>query len=160
MKVFTFICVHVWETNTCARVNLYDMSKYKFCWSWSVSQFSTCMSLLRHGCQRNNFWNFQTDSQMYSFSDQMNWQFVQILMDSKFHSKLCVLDTNDVKQKTSLFSVQGNLLGVVSRILLFCFTSSVSGTQNKCPNSHDNHPPHQFITWIYHEFKVQNGLIL
>ena len=43
---------------------------------------------------------------MYTFPDQMNWQFVQILMDSKFQSKLRVLDTNDVKQKTSLFSVQ------------------------------------------------------
>ena len=28
-------------------------------------------------------------------------------MDSKFQSKLSVLDTDDVKQKTSLFSVQG-----------------------------------------------------
>ena len=160
MKVFAFICVHVWETNTHARVNLYDMSKYKLCWSWSVSQFSTCLSLLRHGCQRNSFWNSQTDSQMYTFSDQIYWQFVQILMDSKFHSKLCVLDTNDVKQKTSLFLFRENLLGIVSRILLFCFTSSVSGTQNKCPNSHHNHPLHQFITWIYHQCKAQNGLIL
>ena len=82
MKVFAFICVHVWETNTHARVNLYDMSKYELCWSWSVSQFSTCLSLLRHGCQRNSFWNSQTDSQMYTFPDQMNWQFVQILVDS------------------------------------------------------------------------------
>ena len=55
MKVFTFICVHAWETNTRARVNLYDMSTYKLCWSWSVSQLSTCMSLLRHGGQRNSF---------------------------------------------------------------------------------------------------------
>ena len=64
-------------------------------WSWSVSQFSTCMSLLRHG-----FWNSKTDSQMYTFPDQMNWQFVQILMDSKFHSKLRVLDTDYVKQNS------------------------------------------------------------
>ena len=55
-------------------------------------------------CQRNSFWNSQTDSQMCTFPDQMNWQFVQILMDSKFHSKLRVLDPDDVK--TSLFSVQ------------------------------------------------------
>ena len=53
------------------------------------------------------FLNSQTGSQMYTFPDQMNWQFVQILMDSKFQSKLRVLDTDDVKQKTSLFSVQG-----------------------------------------------------
>ena len=87
MKVFAFICVHVWETHTHARVNLYYMSKYKLCWSWSVSQFSTCLSLLRHGCQRNSFWNSQTDSQMYTFPDQMNWQFVQILVDSKIPLK-------------------------------------------------------------------------
>ena len=71
------------------------MSTYKSCWSWSVSQFSTCMSLLRHG-----FRNSKTDSQMYTFPDQMNWQFVQILMDSKFHSKLRVLDTDYVKQNS------------------------------------------------------------
>ena len=100
MKVFTFICVYAGEANTHARVNLYEMSTYKSCWSWSVSQFSTCMSLLRHGCQRNSFWNSQTDNQMYTFSDQMNWQFVQILMDSKFHSKLRVLDTDYVKQNS------------------------------------------------------------
>ena len=100
MKVFTFICVHAGETNTHARVNLYEMSTYQSCWSWSVSQFSTCMSLLR---QRNS--NSQTDSQMYTFPDRMNWQFVQILMDSKFHSRLRVLDTDGVKQKTSEFFV-------------------------------------------------------
>ena len=78
MKVFTFISVYAGETNTHARVNLYEMSTYKSCWSWSVSQFSTCMSLLRHGCQRNSFW--KSDSQMYTIPDQMNWQFVQILI--------------------------------------------------------------------------------
>ena len=62
-----------------------------------------------------------TDRQMHTFPDQMNWQFVQILMYSKFHSKFLVLDTDDVKQKTSLFCI-------VSRLLFFCFTSSVSGT--------------------------------
>ena len=53
------------------------------------------------------FLNSQTDSQIYTFPDQMIQQFVQILIDSKFQSKLRVLDTDDVKQKTSLFSVQG-----------------------------------------------------
>ena len=38
----------------------------------SVFQFSTCMSLLRHGCHRHSFMNSQTDSQMYTFPDQMN----------------------------------------------------------------------------------------
>ena len=43
--------------------------------------------------------------------------------------------------------------------LFFCFMSSVSGTQNKCPNSHHSHPVHLFNTWIYRECKVQNGWI-
>ena len=95
-----FVYMHAWETNTHARVNLYEMSTCKSCWSWSVSQFSICMSLLRLGFQGNSFWNSKTDSQMYTFTDQMNWQFVQILMDSKFHSKLRVLDTGDLKQNS------------------------------------------------------------
>ena len=146
MKVFTFICVYAGEANTHARVNLYEMSTYKSCWSWSVSQFSTCMSLLRHGCQRNSFWNSQTDNQMYTFSDQMNWQFVQILMDSKFHSKLCVLDTNDVKQKTSLFSVQG-------KSAWYCFKAVVLLFYVICVR-------YPSTTWIDRECKAQNGLIL
>ena len=111
MKVFMVLRIHAWETNTHARVNLYEVSIYKSCWRWSVSQFSTCMRLLRHGCQRHSFGNSQADGQMYihvhfpwpHWSELMNWQFVQI-MASKFRSKLCVLETDDVKQKTSLFS--------------------------------------------------------
>ena len=34
------------------------MSTYKSCWRWSDSQFSTCMNLLRHGCQRNSLYTF------------------------------------------------------------------------------------------------------
>ena len=37
---------------------------------------------------------------------------------------LRVLDISDVKQKTYLFSV---------RFMVFCFTSSVTGTRSKCP---------------------------
>ena len=107
------------------------------------------------------FLNSQTGSQMYTFPDQMNWQFVQILMDSKFQSKLRVLDTDDVKQKTSLFSVQGKSAWYVFVFLFLCFMSSVSGTQNKCLNSHHSHPVHLFNTWIwiYRECKVQNWWI-
>ena len=94
------------------------MSTYKSCWRWSVSQFSICMSLMRHGGQRYSFGNSQADSQMYTFPDQFNWQFVQIIMDSKFQSKLCVLDTDDVKRKTSLFSVQGK--SVWYCFMVFC----------------------------------------
>ena len=39
-------------------------------------------------------------------------------MDAKFQSKLRVLDTDDVKQKTSLFSVQGKSAWYV--FLIFC----------------------------------------
>ena len=74
-----------------------------------------------HGCQRNRFLNSQTDRQLYTFPDQLNWQFDQILMDSKFHSKLRVLDTDDVKQKTSLFSVQGKSAWYCFKAVAFLF---------------------------------------
>ena len=103
------------------------------------------------------FLNSQTGSQMYTFPDQMNWQFVQILMDSKFQSKLRVLDTDHVKQKTSLFSVQGKSAWYVFMVCSFvlyvicaCYT---------CPNSHHSQPVHLVNTWISRECKVQNGWI-
>ena len=82
-------------------------------------------------------------------------------MDSKFHSKLRVLDTDDVKQETSLFSVQGKSAWYCFKaVVLLFYISSVSGTKNKCPNSHHNHPLHPFIAQIYREYKAQNRLIL
>ena len=164
MYVFIVICVHAWETNTHARVNLYEMSTYKSCWRWSVFQFSTCMSLLRHGCQRHSSLNFQTKSRMYTFPwPKMNWQFVKIFLDSKFQSRLRVLDTEDVKKKTSLFFVQGKSAWYCFKgfVLLF-YVIYQSGIQNKCPKSHHSHPRplHLFIKWIYREGKVENGLIL
>ena len=97
---------------------------------------------------------------MYTFPDQMNWQFVQVLMVPNSHSKLRVLDTDDVKQKTSLFSVQGKsawycFKGAVSRLLFFCFTSS------QCPVHKINTPTpittilashllHEFIVNVKH----------
>ena len=164
LKEFTVICVHVhaWQTNTHPRVNLFEMSTYNSCWSWSVSQLSTCMNLLRNGFQRNSWWNSQTDSQMHTFRDQINWNQLKFNWNQLKSLEIksieincpdingfqipvktsCTEDTDDVKQKTSLFSYQGKS----SWLLFFCFTSSVSNTQNKCPDSY--------------ECKVQNGLIL
>ena len=76
----------------------------------------------------------------------------------------CILNFVYWTQMTSskrlvCFLFRENLLGFVSR-LLFCFTSSVSSTQNKCPKCHHNHPRHPFFRWIYRECKAQNGLIL
>ena len=73
-------------------------------------------------------------------------QFVQILMDSKSQSKLGVLDIDDVKQKTSLFSVQGKSACFRGFFVLFFYMSSTSVTQNIFPNSHHNHPVHLFNT--------------
>ena len=46
-------------------------------------------------------------------------------MDSRFQSKLCVLDTDDVKEKTSLFSVKGKsvwycFMGFVLLFYIIC----------------------------------------
>ena len=53
------------------------------------------------------------DSQMYTFPVQMNWQFVQILMDPN-SSVNFVCWTQTVKKKTSCFLFRENLLGMVS----------------------------------------------
>ena len=162
MRVFALVVVHNPEMPTPGNlnsgdsflhwVNLYEMSTYRSCWSWSVSQFSTCMTLLIHGCQRNSFWKCQTDSQMYTFPDQMNWQFVQILMGSKIPLKVRVLDTDDLKQKTSLFSVQGKSAWYCFKaVVLFFFTYHL------CPVQKVNAPtPITAIlaTHLFHEFIV------
>ena len=115
--MFIVICVHAWETNAHAQlhagVNLYQMSTYKSCWGWSVSQFKTCMSLFRHGCQRQSFWNSQIDSQIYTFLDQMNWQFDQALMGSKLTSQNFAYRTQMTRNKRFLcFLFRENLLGI------------------------------------------------
>ena len=131
-NMFIFICVHAWETNTHARVKLYKMSRS--CCRWSVSQFSTCMSLLRHGCQSHSFWNSQDDSQMYTFRDQMNWQFVQC--------------TGHRWRKTKDFFdfCSGKICLVLFHSFFLLFSSSVSGTRSKCQDSHHSHPLHPLIT--------------
>ena len=124
-----------------------------------AARFVTRTNKEKKGC--DSFLNSQTDSQMNgTFPDQMNWQFVLMLMNSKFQSKLRVLDKDDVRERLLCFLFRENLLSIVSWFLFFCFMSSVSRTQNKCPNSHHSHPLHLFNTCIYRECKVQNGLIL
>ena len=67
-------------------------------------------------------------------------------MGSKIPLKGRVLDTDDLKQKTSLFSVQGKFAWYCFKaVVLLFYISSVSGTKNKCPNSHHRHPRHPFI---------------
>ena len=79
------------------------------------------MSLLRHGCRRNSFWNSQTNSQMCTFPYQMYCKLVQILIASKFHSKLREQDTDHVKQKTSLFSVHGKSAWIYFKAFVLLF---------------------------------------
>ena len=154
MKVFTVICVHARETNTmqewiCSVWNVHIQIMLKVI-SFSILNMHELVETT--GCH----------SQMHTFPDQMNWHFVQILMDSKFQSKFHALDTDDVAQKTSLFSVQGKIClvlfhGCCSFVLRHL--SPLHKIQCKCLHSHHNHPRHPFITWIYRECKVHNGLI-
>ena len=149
------------------QVNLLEISTYKSCWRWPVSQFfniyelvETCMAArgidFKIPRLTGSLWtgfaldqrtvHRLTDRQMYTFPDQINWQFVQILMYSKFHSKLLVLDTDDVKQKTSLFSVQGKSAWYCLKVVVLLFY--VICVQ------------YPSITWIDRECKAQNELIL
>ena len=162
-SVHNYLCTWMRNKYTCKSEFVWNvMSTSKSCWCWSVSQFSTCMTLLRLGCQRKSFWNFQTDIVKCTlFLTKRIRQFVQVLMASKIPLKTSCTGHRRRKAKRLLcFLFSENLLGIVSRLLSFCFTSSLSSTQNKCLNFHHNHPCHPFITWIYCERKAQNGLIL
>ena len=60
------------------------------------------------------FLNSQTDSQMYTFPDQMNWQFVQILMDYKFQSAIHprfeeILEENSVPEIAKTITKESSL---------------------------------------------------
>ena len=76
LQVLIIIRVHAWETRTHAKVNLYETSTYKSCWRWSVSQFSTCMSLMR--LARAIGFEIPRLS-VKCILDQMNEQFVLIM---------------------------------------------------------------------------------
>ena len=83
LQVLIIIRVHAWETRTHAKVNLYEMSTYKSCWRWSVSQFSTCMSLMRLA----RAIGFEIPRLTVKCTlDQMNEQFV-LIMASKLPSQ-------------------------------------------------------------------------
>ena len=81
-------CIHAWETNPCKNEFVSMKCPHTSHVSrWSVSQFSKCMSLFRHGCSlpamqltwlpvSHSFWNSQT---LVKYPDQMNWQFVLIM---------------------------------------------------------------------------------
>ena len=128
--------VHIYLC-TCMR-NKY-LCKSEFVWNVHIQVMLKLISfsilnmheLVETWLPEEYFWNSQTDNQMYTFSDQMNWQFVQILMDSKFHSKLCVLDTNDVKQKTSLFSVQGKSAWYCFKAVVLLFSYVICARYTK-----------------------------
>ena len=152
MKVFIVFCVHAWETNAHARVNLNEMSTYKYCGRWSVFQFSTSMSLLRHGCHRNSFF--------FKFPDwQSNVHFpwpneLTICPDIngfQIPAKLCVLHIDEVKQMTSFFSVQGKSSWYC--VMVFCSFVLC----HLCPVNKINAPtPITAIlsSYLFHEFIV------
>ena len=110
-KCSQLFCVHAWKTNTPARVNLYEMSPYKSCWRWSVSQFLHAWA--SWDMEVISFWSSQTDSQMYTFPDQRNWHFVQKNGFQITVKTLCTghrwLNTNDL----FIFCWGKNLLGIV-----------------------------------------------
>ena len=92
---------------------------------------------------------------MYTFPDQMNWQFVQILMDSKFHSKLRVLDTDYVKQNSWAKDFFVFCSGKICLVLFQGCCSFVS--RHLCPVHKINAPtPITTIlaTHLLHEFIV------
>ena len=91
---------------------------------------------------------------MYTFHDQMNWQFVQVRA-SKLRSKPRVLDTDDVNQTISLFSVQGKICFVLFHGFCAFVLRHLRPVQEVNAQT-PSHPLQPFITRIYRERKVQN----
>ena len=110
------------------------------------------MSLLRHGCQRHSLFKFSYWQSNVHFSDQMSWQFVQICLDSQLQSKLRVLDTDDLKQRCSLFSVQGKsacycFMVYIFILCLLCPVYKINAQTWSQPSS----PPIYYmnLSWTY-----------
>ena len=142
-------------------MNLYEMSTYKSCWRWSVSQFSTCMSFLRDGCRRHSFLNSQTDEPNAHFPWANELTICPDMNGSQIPVKTSFTGHRWRKTKDFFVFCSGKICLVLFHAFCsFVFMPSVSGTQGKCPNSHHSHPLHLFITRIYRECKVQNWLIL
>ena len=99
---FTFICAHEkqmpmqeWICMKCPHTSHVEVDQFlnsQHAWA--------CWDMV---ARRIVFEIPQTDSQMYIFPDQLNRQICPVLMDSKFHSKLRVLDTDDVKHYFFVF---------------------------------------------------------
>ena len=87
-SVYSYLC-------TCMRNNY--SCKSEFVWNVHIKVMLKVISIsILNIYKLVETWLPETGSQIYIFPNQMNWQFVQILMNSKFQSKLRVLDTDDV----------------------------------------------------------------
>ena len=103
------------------------------------------------------FLNCRTDSQMTVYFPWPNELTIcPDINESKSQSKLRVLDTNDVKQKTFLFSVQGKsawycfmLFVILFYVICVRYTKYI-----KCPNIHPSHPLYEtiFCQWNMFDF--------
>ena len=150
MKVFTVICVHAQETNTmqewiCSVWNVHIQIMLKVI-SFSILNMHELVETT--GCH----------SQMHTFPDQMNWHFVQILMDSKFQSTFHALDTDDVVQKTSLFSVQGQSACVVLLfyVIWVCYTKYSVSAYTPITTILATHLLHEFIVNVKYTMDWSN----
>ena len=144
MKVFAFICVYEWETNTHARV--------KFVWNVHIQVMLKLISfsiLNMHELVETWFSKFQDwQSNVYfPWPNELticpDIDGIQIPLKASCTGHR-LRKAKQLSKRLLCFLFRENLLGIVSRLLFFCFTSSVSSTQNKCPYSHHNHPRHPF----------------
>ena len=151
MKVFAFICVHEWETNTHARV--------EFVWNVHIQVMLKLISfsiLNMHELVETWFSKFQDwQSNVYfpwpnelTICPDIDGFQIPLKASCTGHR---LRKAKQLSKRLLCFLFRENLLGIVSRLLFFCsVTSSVPDTQNKCLNSHHNHPrPH-----LLHEFIV------
>ena len=117
---------------------------------------STCMSLLRHGCQRHSFFKFPDWQSNVHFPWPNELTICADINGFQIPVKTSCTGHRWCKEKDFFVLYSGKICLVCFHgSLFFCFImSSVSFTQSKCPNSHHSHPVHLFNTWISRECKV------
>ena len=120
IKVFIVICVHAWE----------------------LMQERICMK-----CPHTS--NVEGDQYFSSQHAWACWDMVARGIQIPVKTS-CTGHRWGKTKRFFCFLFRENLLGMFSRFLVLLFyVSSLSGTQNKGPNSHRSHPVHLFNTWIF-----------
>ena len=104
---------------------------------------STCMSLLRHGCQRHSFFKFPDWQSNVHFPWPNELTICADINGFQIPVKTSCTGHRWCEAKDFFVFCSGKICLICFHgCLFFCFISYL------CPNSHHSHPVHLFNTWL------------